>query len=91
VTSVTHWLPGLELDPRYIALAGELEELAIEIRAVLAPTGAGGVINRARADELERRRGHLRDQLSALKQQFLVRREINPGVASGVRSIVEDI
>ncbi len=91
MTSVSHWLPGLELDPRYIALAGELEELAAEIRAVLAPTGFGGIINRARADELERRRARLRDDLIRLKQQFLVRREIAPEAASGVRSIAKDL
>lgn len=74
---IREWLPGYETDPRYVALGAQLTALAEEIRAVLAPTGFGGVIDVARARVLETRRAQVSDSLRELKRTFIIAREID--------------
>jgi hypothetical protein len=74
--TVREWRPGFELDPEYLARQDEIRVLDEQIRATLAPTGLGGVIDRAKAGNLIARRHQLRDRLAELKATFLVSSEI---------------
>lgn len=74
--TIKEWRPGFEQDAQYLARQAAIRELDESIRATLAPTALGGVIDRAKADALRVRRGRLYDQLVEFKSTFLVSREI---------------
>lgn len=74
--TIKEWRPGCEQDPQYLARQAAIRELDELIRATLAPTALGGVIDRAKADALRVRRGRLQDELVEFKSTLLVSREI---------------
>jgi hypothetical protein len=71
---IPHWLPGYENDPRYIALSGQIQELATEIAEALQPHDGIRRLEKSRA--LMRKRETLIHDIETLKSQFLVTREV---------------